>query len=129
VPAEAAHLAELAATAAGQAAKALAAGDITTALAELDTAHGNTTQARRLAKAATRLRARSGPAMQPGQLRDRVKAHLAANAGTSLTPYEIARVLGNSSGAVANALDRLVALGHAQLANEKPRRYMTTIVS
>jgi hypothetical protein len=28
-----------------------------------------------------------------------------------------------SSGAVANALDRLTALGHAQLTSDKPRRY------
>lgn len=64
--------------------------------------------------------------MRPGQLRDRVPDHLASHPGTSLTPYEIARVLGNSAGAVANALDRLVELGHAELASEHPRRYITT---
>jgi hypothetical protein len=32
-------------------------------------------------------------------------------------------VLGRSSGAVANALDRLTALGQAQLTSEAARRY------
>ena len=64
--------------------------------------------------------------MRPGQLRDRVRGHMASHAGVGLTPYEIARVLGNSSGAVANALDRLVQLGHAELDSEHPRRYITT---
>lgn len=39
------------------------------------------------------------------------------------TPHAIGRVLGRSSGAVANALDRLTALGQAQLTSDKPRRY------
>ncbi len=122
----AARLAELAASAATAAMTALAAGDITTALAELDTARDHTTQARRTAKAALTHRTRTGPAMRPGQLRDRVQAHLAANPGASLTPHEISRVLGNSSGAIANALDKLIELGHAQLASDHPRRYITT---
>jgi Fic family protein len=105
---------------------ALAAGDVTTALAELDTARDHTTQARRTAKAALSHRARTGAAMRPGQLRDRVREHLAANPGASLTPHEISRVLGNSSGAIANALDKLTELGHAQLASDHPRRYVTT---
>jgi hypothetical protein len=33
------------------------------------------------------------------------------------------RVLARSSGAVPNALDRLTALGDAQLTTDKPRRY------
>jgi hypothetical protein len=32
-------------------------------------------------------------------------------------------VLGKSAGAVANALDRLTALGHAELSSEHPRKY------
>jgi predicted ArsR family transcriptional regulator len=119
-------LAELAATAAHHAATALQDGDITTALDELASARDHLTQARREAKAATARRARTGPVMGPGQLRDRVHAHLAANPGASLTPYEVSRVLGNSSGAIANALDKLTELGHAQLTSDHPRRYVTT---
>jgi len=122
----AAGMAELAAAAAQRAAQALAGGDITTALSELDAARDGTAQARRLARAATSRSARAGAGMRPGQLRDRVRDHLAGHPGTSLTPYEIARVLGNSAGAVSNALDRLVELGHAELASEHPRRYITT---
>ena len=119
-------LAELAATAAHHAVTALQEGDITTALAELGTARDHTSQARREAKAAITRHTRTGPAMRPGQLRDRVHDHLTAHPGTSLTPYEISRVLGNSSGAIANALDRLTEQGHAQLASDHPRRYITT---
>ncbi len=122
----AAGLAELAAAAAQRAARALAGGDIATAISELDAARDSTAQARRLARATTGRSARAGSGMRPGQLRDRVRDHLACHPGTSLTPYEIARVLGNSAGAVANALDRLVELGHAELASEHPRRYITT---
>jgi hypothetical protein len=32
-------------------------------------------------------------------------------------------LLGNSSGAIANALDTLVQHGHAELASDKPRRF------
>jgi DNA-binding MarR family transcriptional regulator len=123
---DAARLAETAATAATAALTALRAGDITTALTELDTARDHTTQARRAVKTALTRHTRTGPAMRPGRLRDRVRDHLTANPGASLTPYEISRVLGNSSGAIANALDRLTELGHVQLASEHPRRYITT---
>ena len=127
VPREAAGLAELAAFAAQRAAKALAAGNLPAALSELDAARDSATQARRLVRSAsTGRKPRTGPGMRPGQLRDRVRGHLDAHPGTSLTPYEIARVLGNSAGAVANALDRLTELGHAQMATDHPRRYMTT---
>lgn len=95
-------------------------------MSELDAARDSTGQARRLARAATSRSGRAGSGMRPGQLRDRVRDHLAGHPATSLTPYEIARVLGNSAGAVANALDRLVELGHAELAREHPRRYITT---
>jgi hypothetical protein len=37
-------------------------------------------------------------------------------------PHAIGRVLSRSSGAVANALDQLTALGQAQLTSEAPRR-------
>ncbi|MET9244921.1 hypothetical protein [Nonomuraea sp. NPDC003709] len=64
-----------------------------------------------------------GGGVRPGALRDRVHAHLIEFPGKDFTPYEIARVLDASSGAVANALDRLVNLGHAVLTCERPRRF------
>ncbi|RBQ15337.1 hypothetical protein DP939_36465 [Spongiactinospora rosea] len=62
-------------------------------------------------------------AVRPGALRDRVLAHLTEHPGKDFTPYEIGRVLDSSSGAVANALDRLVSLGQAELTCERPRRF------
>jgi hypothetical protein len=52
-----------------------------------------------------------------------VRGHLAAYPDAEFTPHAIGRVLGRSSGAVANALDRLTALGQAQLTGEHPRKY------
>ncbi|MBG0824901.1 hypothetical protein HS048_29825 [Planomonospora sp. ID91781] len=67
-----------------------------------------------------------GAAVRPGQLRDRILAHLTAHPGKDFTPYEIGRVLESSSGAVANALDRLVNLGQVELTCERPRRFTAT---
>ncbi|MFC7106917.1 hypothetical protein ACFQQB_44815 [Nonomuraea rubra] len=50
-------------------------------------------------------------------------AHLIEYPGKDFTPYEIGKVLDASSGAVANALDRLVNLGLAVLTCERPRRF------
>jgi hypothetical protein len=41
-------------------------------------------------------------------------------------PTAIGRALGRSSGAVANALERLVTTGWAVRTNDRPRRYRTT---
>ena len=60
------------------------------------------------------------PAARPGQLRDLVAAHLAGYPAAEFSPHPIGRVLGRSSGAVANALDRLTALGQARLTTENP---------
>ena len=40
-------------------------------------------------------------------------------------PTEVGRALRRSSGAVANALERLVAAGWAVRTNDRPRRYRT----
>jgi hypothetical protein len=56
-------------------------------------------------------------------LRDLVAAHISEHPDADFSPHQIGRVLGRSSGAVANALDRLTALGQAQLTSEKSRRY------
>ncbi|MGW4409623.1 hypothetical protein ACWEJ6_36735 [Nonomuraea sp. NPDC004702] len=65
----------------------------------------------------------AGGGVRPGALRDRVHAHLLEYPGKDFTPYEIGKVLDASSGAVANALDRLVNLGQAELTCERPRRF------
>ena len=114
------------ASAATQAADVLDGGDTAAALAAVDAICATAAQARRLLKAAAsgrKPRGTGGPAARPGQLRDLVAAHLAANPDADFTPHAIGRVLGRSSGAVANALDRLTALGQAQLTSDKPRRY------
>jgi hypothetical protein len=94
--------------------------------AAMDAICATGTQARRLMKAAAggrRPRGTSDPAARPGQLRDLVAAHLATHPDTEFIPHQIGRVLGRSSSAVADALDRLTALGQAQLACGKRRRY------
>ena len=50
-------------------------------------------------------------------------AHLNAHPDKEFTPHEIHKVLGHSSGAIANALETLVKLGQAEVATEKPRRF------
>ncbi|MGW2157531.1 hypothetical protein [Nonomuraea sp. NPDC001699] len=65
----------------------------------------------------------AGDAVRPGALRDLVYAHLAEFPDKDFTPYEIGKVINRSSGAVANALDRLVSLGEAVLTCERPRRF------
>jgi hypothetical protein len=109
-------------TAADAAATVLAGdGDLRAALTGLDEIAEQAAQARRSLKAA--LGGRKTPAARPGGLRDKVLAHLDAHPDGQFTPHEIHKVLGNSSGAIANALDTLVKLGEAELATEKPRRF------
>ena len=109
------------AQAAGTAGKALAAGDLPAALTALEAARDQATMGRRAVKAAAA--GRHTPAARPGALRELVEAHLRKFPGTAFTPHQIGKVLARSSGAVANALDRLVSLGTAQMATDKPRSY------
>jgi hypothetical protein len=113
-----------AAAAAAQAEAALQAGDLAGALAAADHLTQAAARIRRLLRDAGRA-ARRGPTAgtPPGELRGLVAAHLAAYPAEDLGPHAIGRVLGRSSGAVANPLDRLTALGQAQLTSEAPRRY------
>ena len=109
-------------TAADAAATVLAGdGNLRAALAGLDEIAEQAAQARRSLKAA--LGGRKTPAARPGGLRNKVLAHLEAHPDGAFTPHEIHKVLGNSSGAIANALDTLVKLGEAELATDKPRRF------
>ena len=95
--------------------------DLRAALAGLDEIYEQATAARRSLKTATG--GTKAPAVRPGGLRDKVLAHLDAHPGKDFTPHEIHKVLGHSSGAIANALDTLVKLGDAEVATEKPRRF------
>ena len=98
-----------------------ASGDLKTVLAGLDEIYEQAAQARRALKAA--IGGRKAPAVRPGGLRDKVLAHLGEHPDKEFTPHEIHKVLGHSSGAIANALDTLVKLGDAEVATDKPRRF------
>jgi hypothetical protein len=62
--------------------------------------------------------------LAPGALRGMVEDHLREHPGEEFGPTEIANALaGKSSGAVSNALDKLVADGTAVKTKDKPRRF------
>jgi DeoR/GlpR family transcriptional regulator of sugar metabolism len=104
---------------------ALDAADLDAALTHLDAIRAAAQNARQVLKAGTKGRAaRTSNALHPGQLRDMVRDHLTAFPNTVLTPYQVGRAIGGrSSGAVANALDKLVEEGHAMLVSDHPRQY------
>jgi hypothetical protein len=109
------------AEAADKAGKALAAGDLDAALAALEAAWQQAGQGRRVIRAAAS--GRRAPATRPGALRDLVEEHLRKFPGTAFTPHQVGKVLSRSAGAVANALDKLVSLGTAEMVTDKPRTY------
>ena len=121
VTAEAAGTVLAIAQAADEAGKALAAGNLDVALAALDAARELAAQGRRVMKAAAS--GRRAPATRPGALRDLVEEHLRKFPDTAFTPHQVGKVLTRSAGAVANALDKLVGLGTAQMVTDKPRTY------
>jgi hypothetical protein len=121
VTAEAAGTVAAIAQAADEAGKALAAGNLDVALAALDTARDLAAQGRRVLKAAAS--GRRAPATRPGALRDLVEEHLRKFPDTAFTPHQVGKVLTRSAGAVANALDKLVSLGTAEMVTDKPRTY------
>ncbi|GAA4907825.1 helix-turn-helix domain-containing protein [Streptomonospora salina] len=62
--------------------------------------------------------------LEPGGLRQIVKAVLASEPGEEFSPTEISHLLrGRSVGAIQNALARLAKDGEAELTCEAPRRY------
>jgi hypothetical protein len=121
VTAEAAGTVAAIALAADEAGKALAAGNQDAAMTALETARDLAAQARRAVKAAAS--GRRVPATRPGALRDLVEDHLRKFPSTAFTPHQVGKVLTRSAGAVANALDKLVSLGVAQMITDKPRTY------
>lgn len=58
-----------------------------------------------------------------GGLGTLVRKHMEAHRGEDLSPSQVAKSLGRSSGAVANALDRLKVDGIVKRTSDKPRRY------
>ncbi|MFD5881027.1 MarR family transcriptional regulator [Streptomyces yangpuensis] len=58
-----------------------------------------------------------------GDLRQKVYEHLEAHPGKAFTAPALAKALGRSAGAVANALAKLKDHGQADLIGESPRRY------
>jgi len=121
VTAEATGNVQAVAQAADAAGKALAAGDLPAALAALEAAREQAAQGRRVLKATAS--GKHAPATRPGGLRDLVEQHLRQFPDAAFTPHQIGKVLTRSSGAVANALDKLVSLGIAELTSGKPRSY------
>ncbi|UGQ13599.1 hypothetical protein LO772_08355 [Yinghuangia sp. ASG 101] len=66
----------------------------------------------------------------PGALRGMVFDHLSTRPGQEFTPGQIGRALGGrSSGAVANACDKLTADGLVELTCDKPRRFRAVAAS
>ena len=60
---------------------------------------------------------------RPGYLRMQVARVLADAPETEMKVGDVARILGNSGGAIGNALDRLVELGQAVQTSKAPRRW------
>ena len=109
--------------------EAMNAEDRATALTAAEAIYMGSGKTRRLIRAAAngRPRSASGKARShPGELRAKIADHLTAHPGTEFTPHEIGKAIGHSAGAVANALDRLVALEEAALTCDRPRRYTAT---
>ncbi|MBW4717351.1 helix-turn-helix domain-containing protein [Saccharothrix obliqua] len=65
----------------------------------------------------------AGARLPPGALRGMVEDHLRENPGQEFSPNAIGTALGRSSGAVHNALEKLVTSGYAQRTNDKPKKY------
>src|SRR5260370_426487 len=97
---------------------ALQAGDLRAALAGIEEACEQASQARRTLKAVTG--GRKAPAVKPGAPRELVAAHLRDHPAGDFTPHQIGKKLAPSSGALAHALDTLAKLGDAELATETP---------
>ncbi|KAF4408922.1 MarR family transcriptional regulator [Streptomyces lycii] len=64
--------------------------------------------------------------LAPGALRQMVIEHLAAHPGEAFTATKISRVIEKSSGAIANALEKLVNQGIAEQVSDKPRTFRRT---
>lgn len=63
------------------------------------------------------------PKLGKGGLESLVVEHLKAHPKAEVTPSELGNKLSRSSGAVGNALERLVKAGKAVHTSDRPRRY------
>jgi len=63
------------------------------------------------------------PKLGKGGLESLVVGHLKAHPKAEVTPSELGNKLNRSSGAVGNALERLVKAGKAVRTSDRPRRY------
>ncbi|MDX3165926.1 hypothetical protein PV516_19250 [Streptomyces scabiei] len=76
-----------------------------------------------VAEAEAAPKAKTGKRLARGDLRQKVYEYLAAHPNDEVGPTGLAKTLGRSAGAVANALAKLTDQGQAELVSEKPRRY------
>jgi len=65
----------------------------------------------------------TGERLAPGALRGMVEDHLRLHAEEEFSPGGIGKTLNRSSGAVHNALEKLVDSGYAVRTSDKPKRY------
>ncbi len=87
-------------------------------------ADGVTTDSDKPTEASAGATGEKTPRLAPGALHGMVEDYLRDHAGEEFGPTAIANALGGrSSGAVSNALDRLVADGVAAKTQDKPRRF------
>lgn len=91
--------------------------------AEADTAAPEADAPPAPAEAPTADKAPSGTRLARGGLRQMVYEHLEAHPDDAVTAPRLAKALGRSAGAVANALVKLTEQGQADLVGESPRRY------
>ncbi|MEV0704882.1 helix-turn-helix domain-containing protein [Saccharopolyspora sp. NPDC050389] len=64
-----------------------------------------------------------GPRLSKGELRGMVEDYLTERSGEEFSPNAIGTALNRSSGAVNNALEKLVADGYAVQTQDKPKRF------
>jgi DNA-binding MarR family transcriptional regulator len=64
--------------------------------------------------------------LRPGALREMVIEYLRERPGEDFTPTALGKALERSSGAIANALDKLVSDATVTRTSDKPRRYRLT---
>ncbi len=72
---------------------------------------------------------RSTARLAPGALHGMVEDYLRDHPDDEFGPTKIGHDLGRSSGAVSNALERLVASGYAVRSNDRPKRYRLAAAS
>ncbi|MFJ4010983.1 hypothetical protein [Streptomyces sp. NPDC090026] len=114
---------EAAAPAPQAAPEAAPAPEVDTAAPETDTAAAGADEPPAPAEAPQAAKPSTSTRLARGGLRQMVYEHLEAHPGDEVTAPRLAKTLGRSAGAVANALVKLTEQGQADLVGESPRRY------